>query len=72
MPNLIGLPLGDVTDALNAFREENDVEVEWTIEYVAISDSARWNRVVATEPAPGSIVTDGASIRVIVGQKPGG
>jgi len=72
VPNLIGLPLGDVTDALNAFREENDVEVEWAIEYVAISDPAQWNRVVATEPSPGSIVTDGVSIRVIVGQKPGG
>jgi beta-lactam-binding protein with PASTA domain len=72
VPNLIGLPLGDVTDALNAFREENDVQVEWTAEYVAISDSGLWNLVVATDPAPGSIITNGASIRVIVGQKPGG
>ena len=72
VPDLVGLPLGDVTDALNAFREENDIEVEGSIEYVAVSDSDRWNRVVATDPATGAVVTNGGSIRVIVGQKPGG
>lgn len=72
IPDLIGLPLGDVTDVLNEFREKNNVQVGWTVEYVSISDSDRWGRVVATDPAPGSIVASGASIKVIIGQQSSG
>jgi penicillin-binding protein 1A len=72
VPDLVGLPLGDVTAALNALRDNNDVQVTWTIGYVVVSDGSKWGHVVATDPAPGSVIADGATIKVIVGQQPSG
>jgi beta-lactam-binding protein with PASTA domain len=71
-PNLIGLPLADVSGALDDFRSENDVQVTWTVEYAVISDGSRWGYVIATEPSPGSAIADAATINVIVGQQPSG
>jgi penicillin-binding protein 1A len=71
-PNLIGLPLADVSGALDDFRREEDVEITWTVEYAVITDGSRWGYVIATEPSPGSIIADGATINVIVGQQPSG
>jgi len=72
VPDLVGLSLGDVAAALNALRDNNDVQVTWTIEYVVVSDGSKWGHVVATDPAPGSVIADGATIKVIVGQQPSG
>ena len=72
VPDLVGIPLGDVAAALNALRDNNDVQVTWTIEYVVVSDGSKWGHVVATDPAPGSVIADGATIKVIVGQQPSG
>ena len=71
-PNLIGLPLADVSGTLDDFRREEDVEITWTVEYAVITDGSRWGYVIATEPSPGSIIADGATINVIVGQQPSG
>ena len=71
-PNLIGLPLADVSDALDNFRREEDIEITWTVEYAVITDGSRWGYVIATEPSPSSAVADGATINVIVGQQPSG
>ena len=71
-PNLIGLPLADVSDALDDFRRKEDIEITWTVEYAVITDGSRWGYVIATEPSPGSTVADGATINVIVGQQPSG
>jgi beta-lactam-binding protein with PASTA domain len=71
-PNLIGLPLADVSDALDDFRREEDVEITWAVEYAVITDGSRWGYVIATEPSPGSAIADGATINVIVGQQPSG
>ncbi len=72
VPELIGLPLDDVTGALNAFREENGISLDWNVEYVDISDSTRWGVVVATTPSAGSVIADGGTIKVVVGRQPGG
>jgi membrane peptidoglycan carboxypeptidase len=72
VPDLVGLPLGDITAALNAVREKNDIQVTWTIEYVVVSDGSKWGHVVATDPAPSSVIADGATIKVIIGQQPSG
>ena len=52
-PNLIGLPLADVSDALDDFRRDEDIEIAWTVEYAVIIDGSRWGYVIATEPSPG-------------------
>jgi membrane peptidoglycan carboxypeptidase len=72
LPDLIGLSLGDVTGALNAFREENAISVDWTVEYVDIADSGRWGAVVATTPSAGSVIPDGGAIKVVIGRQPSG
>ena len=72
LPDLIGRTLSEVTAALNAFRQENDIRVDWTVEYADIADSTRWGIVVATNPSTGSVVADGGTIKVVVGRQPGG
>jgi penicillin-binding protein 1A len=71
-PNLIGLPLADVTGAIDDFRRENSMEITWTVEYAVITDGSRWGYVIATEPSPGSVIASGATIKVVVGQQPSG
>jgi serine/threonine-protein kinase len=71
-PNLIGLPLADVGNAIDDFRREEGIDVTWTVEYAVISDGSRWGYVIATEPSPGSKIADGTTIKVIVGQQPSG
>ena len=72
LPDLIGLPMGGVAAALNAFRDENEISLDWTVEYVDIGDINRWGAVVATTPSAGSVVADGATIKVVVGRQPAG
>jgi len=70
LPDLVGLPLAVVGDRILAFENATGLTVDWTTQQAGVSDPARWGTVVATNPPPGTVVTDGASIVVVVGVHP--
>ncbi|MEA3502853.1 MAG: PASTA domain-containing protein, partial [Actinomycetota bacterium] len=70
-PDLLGLPMSDVTPVLQEFRDDTGIQFEWMIEHLAIDDATLWGVVVSTDPAAGSAITDGATIKVIIGKDPG-
>ncbi len=69
-PDLLGLPLDDVTAALQDFENETGIRLDWSVEYLAVENAELWGIVVRTEPPPGSVITEGDSIKVIVGAQP--
>jgi len=71
-PDLLGIPIGDVTAALQDFHDRTGVQLGWVVEYRAISDPNLWGIVVATDPAPGTIVGNNGTIRVFVGAQSNG
>jgi beta-lactam-binding protein with PASTA domain len=71
-PNLVGLPLGDVTAALQEFAEDTGVQLGWVVEHLAVTDSRLWGIVIRTEPSAGTPVTTGETINVIVGRESSG
>ncbi len=71
-PDLVGLPLSGVTAALQEFHEDTGIQLEWVVEHLTIEDAALWGIVIRTVPPPGSVITDGQTITVIVGRQPSG
>jgi penicillin-binding protein 1A len=69
-PNLVGLPLSDVTTALQAFTEETGVQLGWVVEHLTVTDSRLWGVVIRTEPSAGTPVTTGDTMSVVVGREP--
>jgi membrane peptidoglycan carboxypeptidase len=69
-PNLVGLPLSDVTTALQAFTEETGVQLGWVVEHLTVTDSRLWGVVIRTEPSAGTPVTTGDTMSVAVGREP--
>ncbi|MEN8113524.1 MAG: transglycosylase domain-containing protein [Actinomycetota bacterium] len=70
-PNLVGMPLDDVSNALREFRDTTGIQVAWTVEHATTNNPNTWGVVIATDPPAGSLVEDGGSIKVTVGRKPG-
>ncbi len=68
-PNLVGLPLSGVTSALQKFSEDTGVRLNWVVEHLTVSDASQWGIVIRTEPSPGSVITNGQTIKVIVGRE---
>ena len=68
-PDLVGLPLSDVTGALQEFTEDTGIQLGWVVEHVTVSDAGLWGIVLRTEPAPHTPVTDGQTITVFVGRQ---
>ncbi|MCL1693626.1 MAG: PASTA domain-containing protein, partial [Actinomycetia bacterium] len=71
-PNLVGLPLSDVTTALQTFTEETGVQLGWVVEHLTVTDSRLWGIVIRTEPSAGTPVTTGDTMSVVVGREPSG
>ncbi len=69
-PDLVGLPLDDVTGALQQFSEDTDIHLRWVVEHFAIEDASLWGIVIRTDPSPGTTVVDEQTIKVVVGRKP--
>jgi penicillin-binding protein 1A len=71
-PDLVGTPLTDVTAALQDFRAETGIHLNWVVEYRSVGNPALWGIVIATDPAPGSTVQNDDSMKVYVGSQPNG
>jgi serine/threonine-protein kinase len=69
-PNLVSLPLGQVTSALQEFAEDTGIQLRWAVEHVTVTDSRLWGIVIRTEPSPGVPVGTGDTIKVYVGREP--
>jgi beta-lactam-binding protein with PASTA domain len=70
LPELTGLTTQAATAELQRFRTERGVRLNWIVQQVAVSNPASWNRVVATNPPPGSLVSEGETITIIIGIRP--
>ena len=71
-PDLVGLPLSEVTPTLQAFTEDTGIELGWVVEHVTVTEPHLWGIVIRTEPAARTPVTTGATIKVVVGREPSG
>ena len=69
-PNLVGLPLGQVTSALQKFTEDTGIQLGWVVEHVTVTDSRLWGIVIRTEPSAGVPVAIGDTIKVSIGREP--
>jgi membrane peptidoglycan carboxypeptidase len=70
LPDLTGLPSSAIAQEFEQFRLEHGIRVAWIVRHVTVADPAGWNRVVATTPPPGALVTEDETITVIVGTRP--
>ncbi len=70
-PDLIGIPVAEVTTELEKFRDETGIHLSWDVEYRTVSESSLWGIVIATDPARGTPVQDRDTIKVVVGRQPG-
>jgi beta-lactam-binding protein with PASTA domain len=71
-PDLVGKPVGDVTSILEDYFNRTGIRIGWDVEYRAVEDAGLWGIVIATDPAPRTPMEDGDTIRVFVGEQPGG
>ncbi len=70
MTDLIGMTMAEVPAAFEVFNEETGLQVTWVFTPVPTPDALVWNRVLATNPAPGAEVAFEQEVIVFVGSPP--
>lgn len=70
LPDLRGLTVEEVEPALTAFTEETRVTAGWIRRDREVADPSAWDRVVATDPAPGTVVGSDVVVVVYIGVPP--
>jgi hypothetical protein len=67
LPDLTGVPIGEVNAVLVAWEEASGIDISWTAVEVPSTDPTTWGKVVGTDPGPNGLVGDGDIITVFVG-----
>lgn len=62
------LTFDQAVTALAAFEEETGVALVWSASFREVTDPNQVGRILATNPAPGTTVTHGQSIVIVVGK----
>jgi membrane peptidoglycan carboxypeptidase len=62
------LTFDQAVTALAAFEEETGVALVWSASFREVTDPDQVGRILATNPAPGTTVTHGQSIVIVVGK----
>ena len=72
VPNLIGLALEDVGDAVAAHNEASGTSLTWTVQGQQTENQTLWGIVIRTDPPVGSPIAETGVIQVFVGEPPRG
>ena len=68
LPNLIGLTIDEALEVVRDFELNTGVKLSLFQEKVDVNDPNQVDRIVSTNPAPGTEITESASIVLFVGK----
>jgi serine/threonine-protein kinase len=71
LPNLVGLTFDEALVVIEEFELATGVLVNLFQQKVVVVDPSRVNRIVSTNPNPGTPITESATVTVFIGQLPG-
>ncbi len=72
VPNLVGLKLEQVGDAVAAHNASSGTSLTWTVAGQQTENEALWGVVVRTDPPVGAPISESGVIQVFVGEPPRG
>jgi hypothetical protein len=70
LPNLIGLDFNQAVDVIKEFEQLTGVRISLLSHEQVVNDPNLVARVIATDPAPGTVITRTGSVTVTVGKAP--
>ncbi|MCI0424376.1 MAG: PASTA domain-containing protein, partial [Actinobacteria bacterium] len=68
LPNLIGMTFDEALAAIKVFELATGVRVNLFQQKVDVTDPAQVDRIVSTNPGPGTELTESATVTVFIGQ----